>query len=63
MPGETQKRSFVERHGITWAVALRVSIVVALLMAVGVRFERTIVALACSVGFLIVFFFVNRSPD
>ncbi len=55
--------SFLERHGITWTVALRLAVVVSLLVVVGVRFERTMIALAISAVFLIVFVILGHGDE
>jgi len=56
-------RSLLARHGITRTVTLRLAFVVTLIMIIGVRFERTIVALAISGVFLAVFFLLGRPRD
>jgi len=55
--------SFIERHGITAGVLVRLGFVVSILMIVGVRFERTIVALAISAVFVTVFTVLGRAKD
>ena len=57
------ERSFFARHGITRSVTLRVVFVITLIMIIGVRFERTIVALAVSGVFLAVFLLLARPRD
>ena len=54
---------FLERHGITWTVALRLAVVVLLLVVVGVRFERTMIALAISAVFLVVFVILGHNDE
>jgi hypothetical protein len=55
--------SFLERRGVTSTVALRLAVVVAMVIVIGVRFERTIVAVAISIAFLVVFVVLGRSED
>ncbi len=56
-------RSFQARHGITPGVAIRIATVVTLLMVVGIRFERTLVALAVSAGYVVVFTVLGRGRE
>lgn len=51
------------RHGITAGVLARLGIVVSMLIVVGVRFERTIVALTISAVFVTVFTVLGRAQD
>jgi hypothetical protein len=60
---QSHKPSLPERHRITWTVVLRLAVVVSILIVVGVRFERTIVALAISAIFLIVFVVLGRGEN
>jgi len=55
--------SFFARHGITRTVAVRLTVVVSMVMVVGIRFERTIVALTISAVFLGVFLLLGRQQD
>jgi hypothetical protein len=56
-------QSFFVRHGISRTVVVRLVIAVSMLMVVGIRFERTIVALTISAVFLAVFFLLGRRHD
>jgi hypothetical protein len=60
---EPHERSFLKRHGITLSVAIRLATVVSMLIVVGVRFERTIIALAISAAFVIVFTVLGRGQE
>jgi hypothetical protein len=56
-------RSFRTRHGITVAVVIRLAVVVSMLLVVGIRFERTIVALAVSAAFVVAFTVLGRGQE
>ena len=56
---QSPKRSFLSRQGIMRTVTIR-PVFVVLVVAVGVRFERTIVALPISALFLVVCFLPGR---
>jgi predicted ABC-type exoprotein transport system permease subunit len=60
---QSRQRSFVTRHGITAGVAIRLATVVSVLMVVGIRFERTVIALAVSAVYVIVFTVLGRGQD
>lgn len=65
-PGHDHERSFLSglrRHGVTATVALRFFVVVAMLIVVGVRFERVTIALAVSVAYLVMLLLLGRSRD
>ena len=56
--------SFLARHGITRSAVLRLAVVVSMLIVIGVRFERTLVAIAISAVFVTVFMVLGRpAPD
>jgi hypothetical protein len=57
------RESLLVRHGITRSVLLRLAFMVALVMVVGIRFERTLVAIAVCVVLLVVSFALGRSPN
>jgi hypothetical protein len=52
--------SFLIRHGITRSAVVRLAVVVSMLIVIGVRFERTIVAIAISAVFVTVFTVLGR---
>lgn len=52
--------SFLTRHGITRSAVLRLAVVVSMLIVIGVRFERTLVAIAISAVFVTVFMVLGR---
>jgi hypothetical protein len=60
---QSSKPSLLARHGITRAVIIRLLVAVSLVMIVGIRFQRTIVALVVSVVFLGVFLLLGRQAD
>jgi len=57
------RQSLLRRHGITRSVMLRLGFMVALVMVVGIRFERTYVAIAVCAVFVAVFFALGHSAD
>ena len=63
MDDQKQRESLLVRHGITRSVLLRLGFMVALVMVVGIRFERTLVAIAVCVVLLAVSFALGRSPN
>jgi len=60
---QRQRKSFLTHHGITPGVAVRLATVVSVLMVVGIRFERTTVALAISAVYVIVFTVLGRDRE
>ena len=57
------RQSLLRRHGITRSVVVRLGVMVALVMVVGIRFERTYVAIAICAVFLAVVFALGHGPD
>jgi hypothetical protein len=63
MDDRRPRDSFRVRHGMTRSVLLRLGLMVALVMVVGIRFQRTFVAIAVCAVFLAVTFALGRSPN
>jgi hypothetical protein len=63
MNDKIPRESFRVRHGMTRSVVLRLGLMVALVMGVGIRFQRTLVAIAVCAVFLAVTFALGRSPN
>jgi len=60
---QRQRKSFLTHHGITAGVAVRLATVVLVLMVVGIRFERTTIALTISAAYVIVFTVLGRGRE
>ena len=55
--------SFLKRHGVTRTVILRLVVVISLLLVIGIRFERTFVAVAISLALLVVFVLLSPGEE
>jgi hypothetical protein len=58
-----RERSFLSRHGITRAVVLRLVVVIGMLVVVGVRFERTLIAVGIAAVFLVIVLLLGRGEE
>ncbi len=56
-------REFLQRHGVTWTLVIRLTVVVSVLVVVGIRFERTYIAVATSLAFVVVLVLLGRSDE
>ncbi len=55
--------TFLRRHGITRAVVVRLIVVIGMLLIVGVRFERTLIAVGIAAIFLVVVLLLGRGEE